>query len=68
MTGCMLNVYATRTQISIRGILDQNTLIEQSPKYSNRRFSRKYKSLLCNKLSPPAGVSMVKMKCIGNKP
>ena len=31
--------YATRTQISIGGVQDQDTLIEQSPNYSNRTFS-----------------------------
>ena len=31
--------YATRTRINIGGVKDQDTLIEQSPNYSNRTFS-----------------------------
>ena len=32
-------VYATRTRISIGGLQDRDTLIEQSANYSNRTFT-----------------------------
>ena len=32
-------VYATRTRISIGGVQDRGTLIEQSANYSNRAFT-----------------------------
>ena len=32
-------VYATRTRISIGGVQDRDTLIEQSANYSNRTFT-----------------------------
>ena len=32
-------VYATRTRISIGGVQDRGTLIEQSANYSNRTFT-----------------------------
>ena len=33
------NVYVTRTRISIGGVQDRDTLIEQSANYSNRTFT-----------------------------
>ena len=45
-----------KTQISIGGQQDRETLIEQSPNYSNRTFN--------SWISPLMYVSMHKMKCI----
>ena len=38
--------YVARTRISIGGVQDQDTLIEQSPNYSNRTFSVSIKLVL----------------------
>ena len=40
-------VYATRTWISIGGVQDRDTLIEQSPNYSNRTFNGIIYSWFC---------------------
>jgi len=56
-----------RKQINIERVEDQNTQIEQSPKYYNRTFIRN-KSWFCYSFiarSSPKYVSIQTVKCIG---
>ena len=59
--------YATRTWISIGGVQDRDTLIEQSADYSNRTFTgNMYLVLLWTYgIFPKLPAPMHTMKCIG---
>ena len=54
-------VYATRTRISIGGVQDRDTLIEQSANYSNRTFT----GWFCYGIFPNLPAPIHTMKCIG---